>query len=150
MSLHTHFQRNPCALRLCERPEPAGGTWKRVPEPGREQGFLLYTTTASQQYLGYITRQTQTDMENKFARQRAWFLTQYQENIYELLLPSEITVSMGSLKPRSHHPTRKIRVLLFHFLLLFMPVWFACTRSISTLDYISSAPREGRKFISLL
>lgn len=36
------------------------------------------------------------------------------------------------------------------FLLLFMPVRFARTKSISMLDYISSVSREGRNFIKLL
>lgn len=150
MSLHGHSQRIPCILRLCERPKPAGGTRKRVPEPGWEEDFWHYTITISQQYLGYVTRQTKTNAENKIVLQRVRFLTQYHRNIDELLVPSEITVSVGSLKSHSHNPTRKIRVLLFHFLLLFMPVRFACTKSIAMLDYISSVSREGRNFIRLL
>lgn len=150
MALHTHFQKNPCILELCKRPKPAGGTQKHLPEPGWEQDFLHYTTTISQQYFVYITRQIQTNMENKFAMQKVWFLTQYQRNSYELLVPSEITGSMASRKSHSHNPTRKIHVLLFHFLLFFTLLQFACTKSISMLDYISLVSRERRNIISLL
>lgn len=79
-----HFQKNPCTLRLCERPKPAGGTRKHVPESAWEQDFLHYTSPVSQQYLVYITRQTQTNAENKFVMQSLIFNPVSEKHLWTL------------------------------------------------------------------